>query len=544
MPIDAAELHQTLIWLDNYYASPDGLARPDGLSVNGAPDFEAIAAWVLDVFANSRLAGLDVDASRRNVMHAVQQTPEWRQRHANDAAALEVHQQPFAPTVGIDRREFLAVLHRLHVFYKSWNGLQRPHGMSLAGRPDFEAVAQWVFGFYLNDRMANRSPEEAWDRIVAEIKLSNEWQARRRDAVDATTLANKHLAGYQGFDLWPDTRELFDSELHDTAMTLRRGGRARLYSAYSARTIRRHFDWMADVGIDGVSIGRFLNGTGNPVTRQRLDQMLRLVRDGCAASGRTFFIWYDVSSITGATFIDDLRRDWAHIVSQVGVTSASRYLKHKGRPLVGIWGAGANTCDATPAQWIEIINSFKNEPHLRSTVLIGCSRDWRTNPQWSPVLAAADVVAPWTVSGWRTVQEADNYRHDVLEGDLALVKSRNQDYMPVVWPGLSTRQLSNKVDLIDLYPRQNGNLYWRQVFNAVEAGANCLFTAMFDEVDEGTAIFKTSESQDDVPLEGEWLTLDAGGQKLPSDWYLRLAGAATQMLTGKLAKTAAIPIQP
>ncbi len=36
-----------------------------------------------------------------------------------------------------------------------------------------------------------------------------------------------------------------------------------------------------------------------------------------------------------------------------------------------------------------------------------------------------------------------------------------------------------------------------------------LFTAMFDEVDEGTAMFKAAANQDVTPSSGSFLTLDA-----------------------------------
>jgi hypothetical protein len=62
---------------------------------------------------------------------------------------------------------------------------------------------------------------------------------------------------------------------------------------------------------------------------------------------------------------------------------------------------------------------------------------------------------------------------------------------------------------------------------------------MFDEVDEGTAIFKVAETSTQTPAQGQWLTLDADGCNLPSDWYLRLVGNATTMLrkTGSVPKT-------
>jgi hypothetical protein len=66
---------------------------------------------------------------------------------------------------------------------------------------------------------------------------------------------------------------------------------------------------------------------------------------------------------------------------------------------------------------------------------------------------------------------------------------------------------------------------------------------MFDEVDEGTAIIKAAPTQHLSPMEGSWLVLDADGERLPSDWYLKLAGAGGKMLRGEIAKTTDIPVR-
>eukprot|EP00978_Attheya_sp_CCMP212_P035654 scaffold156434_cov36-Attheya_sp.AAC.1 len=75
-----------------------------------------------------------------------------------------------------------------------------------------------------------------------------------------------------------------------------------------------------------------------------------------------------------------------------------------------------------------------------------------------------------------------------------------------------------------------GDFMWRQIYNALEAGSKQLYVAMFDEIDERTAIFKTAETSAQTPDEGNWLTLDVDGFDVPSDWYLRLMGNATKML--------------
>ena len=87
---------------------------------------------------------------------------------------------------------------------------------------------------------------------------------------------------------------------------------------------------------------------------------------------------------------------------------------------------------------------------------------------------------------------------------------------------------------------------WRQAYRYIsDPNINTLYLAQFDEVDEGTAIFKVTAKTSDLPLPtGGWLALDADGYSLPSDWYLRLAGEAQLMLEGRVPLTATIPIDP
>jgi hypothetical protein len=67
-----------------------------------------------------------------------------------------------------------------------------------------------------------------------------------------------------------------------------------------------------------------------------------------------------------------------------------------------------------------------------------------------------------------------------------------------------------------------------------QAGASMVYVAMFDEVDEGTAIFKCANN---VPVgeKSKFLTFEG----LPSDYYLRLVGIATKMIEGKISSEAA-----
>ena len=74
---------------------------------------------------------------------------------------------------------------------------------------------------------------------------------------------------------------------------------------------------------------------------------------------------------------------------------------------------------------------------------------------------------------------------------------------------------------LDDIPRCGGRFFWSQIVAAKRAGAEMLYVAMFDEVDEGTAIFKCTN--DPPTANGAKFVTYEG---LPSDHYLRLTGLA------------------
>ena len=70
-----------------------------------------------------------------------------------------------------------------------------------------------------------------------------------------------------------------------------------------------------------------------------------------------------------------------------------------------------------------------------------------------------------------------------------------------------------------------------------------IYGAMFDEVDEGTAMFKLVANKQDLPKEAQehLVHLSINGEKLPNDWYLRLAKQGGKMLRGEIKLTPTIP---
>lgn len=75
------ELQRAMTWLDGYYRATDGLQRPEGLWLNGHPDYEGISVWIYDVYLRRVLKGDTEDQARQAVVDEIQKSDEWRAKH-------------------------------------------------------------------------------------------------------------------------------------------------------------------------------------------------------------------------------------------------------------------------------------------------------------------------------------------------------------------------------------------------------------------------------------------------------------------------------
>jgi hypothetical protein len=391
------------------------------------------------------------------------------------------------------------------------------------------------------------------------------------DKVDHSTLDGKVLLGYQGWfncpgdgapenhwrswargvpapdnltiDMYPDLREFKREDLCAVpGMTI--GGKpAYLYSAWNPRVVNKHFQWMKDYGLDGVLVQRFIT----TIARKRAsgDVVLKNVIAAAVQHGRTFAIEYDVTGSNLYTFAEVMQDDWKYLVDELKVTSRPNYLRHNSKPVLSVWGPGLQEdrhVPHDPAVASKLVQWFKSDApeRYRVTYMGGTPSRWRAltndarpDPGWADAYKLMDVVQPWTVGRYRDAAGVDRWKTDMIAADLELAKKNGQMYMPVVFPGFSWYNLKRDAPK-NAIPRNRGEFLWRQAYNAKIAGATMLKIAMFDEVNEATAIFKIAPRREDAPDQGYWLTLDADGASLPSDHYLKLSREITRMFHGDI----------
>jgi hypothetical protein len=104
---------------------------------------------------------------------------------------------PTEPTrMQFDRADLLLAMERLHAFYMSRYGLQRPQGLSLGGRPDFVGIAQWIFDIYLAARSGGFSAEGAFDIVIAAITQSQEWRQKNPTRTPLTTASFRAVISF------------------------------------------------------------------------------------------------------------------------------------------------------------------------------------------------------------------------------------------------------------------------------------------------------------------------------------------------------------
>lgn len=381
------------------------------------------------------------------------------------------------------------------------------------------------------------------------------------DVVDRSTLKGKVMCGYQGWfncegdganlgwthwanrrsqpfapgnvtvDLWPDMSEMSSDERFSTGFKNADGQVAEVFSSYNRQTVLRHFRWMHQYGIDGAFLQRFANGLNGRASVRHKNAVLAHVREGANESGRAFAVMYDLSGLRAGQ-VQRVRDDWSRLQSEHKLSGDAAYLHHDGQPVVAVWGVGfSDDRNYSLAECLELVKWLKSEG---CTVMLGVPSFWRegrrdavNDPLLHEILKRADLISPWTIGRYRTPAEATRHFDQVIQPDQKWCAQRDLELLPVVFPGFSWHNLHG--DQLDAIPRLAGEFLWSQMVAAKRNGCEMIYVAMFDEVDEGTAIFKCTNQ----PPTGDGVKF-LSYQGLPSDHYLKLVGEAGKMLRGEI----------
>ena len=394
-------------------------------------------------------------------------------------------------------------------------------------------------------------------------------------STDTSTLHGKMIMGYQGWfacpndgsgrgwvhwtndkgtpyvDLLPDVTQLDPDELCESGWKDSDGRPIQLFSSQNAKTVDRHFRWMQDYGLDGVALQRFASelNTKDERIKNSLDRVLGHVRASAERHGRSWFVMYDLSGRTPEQ-LDEVVQDWKALVA-AGITKDRAYQRHAGKPVLGIWGIGFRGRPLTPTT----IERFLADLRAQSaeigglTILGGLPTYWREgvgdaspDPAWRAIWPHIDVLSPWTVGRFSDDDGVQTYDRQVLAKDIEEAKRLHVEIMPVVFPGFSWANLMRargepaKAKLNQI-PRRCGAFYDAQVNGILKVGARMGYTAMFDEVDEGTAVMPVRPVSD---TSGFTSGDPSSSCNNPPDHFMRLVHAATQRLRASAATQRAL----
>jgi len=391
--------------------------------------------------------------------------------------------------------------------------------------------------------------------------------------VDPSTMHGKVMCGYQGwfrcpgdasklgwihysrgaqmtpaaltFEMWPDMRELGQDERYPApGFTLPNGSPAELFSSDNAATVERHFEWMRDYGIDGVYLQHFLADMPGGRAENRYESRRRVldhVQHAAERTGRVWAVSFDVAGTPTEQIYDLLTAEWRRLVDQK-ITAGPRYLREQGLPVVQIWGFyWQNQANHMSAEVAEKLLAFFKQPGPYAAFLAGGGDwDWRRNPDkdWQAFFRKFGAYSPWNVGNTSTGADGDRraatgyWADDKRECDKSGVF-----WLPVVYAGFSWDNLQQKPPGTTNIARRGGKFLWEQFHALSTLGVDSIYVAMFDEIDEGTAIFKVTG---EPPTQAHFV----GYEGLPSDWYLRLVGEGGCLLKNHLPVPAEIPIKP
>lgn len=376
----------------------------------------------------------------------------------------------------------------------------------------------------------------------------------------------KFEPGYVSVEYWPDVSEY--EKTYETPFYLPDGQKARMFSSADASTTDLHFKWMKTYGIGGVAVQRFKSAVEACATG-RDTHSIKVLENIVNASKKyniPIFIEYDLSGlgkkdsyadssvVKGKSGLDLIVEDWAMLNEKFHLTDPAQtptYVWENNKPLVGFYGPGLDKGDSGPEEYLYLFDNMAGRDGQKGAISVfaGTGFGWRTGihakpyATWEKVYTRCNVISPWAVGSYTSSGAVVDKFVDVFK-DQKWCWQHKILYAPVAFPGFSWRNLKtiwnqagteftwDKSNDYDQISREKGKFFWTLIGTYRELGADAAFVAMFDEMDEGTCIFKCatpdmtpSNRNDTYNPQGKFMSYDA---ELGSDFYLRLVGEAAK----------------
>lgn len=428
----------------------------------------------------------------------------------------------------------------------------QPGGALLGGRCHFFTLllAAWLCAWYQPIFAAETADANAASGLEHRLIVGYQgWFGCPQDTPGNTRwehwfTKNNSGADDLAVDLLPSLGQFSEADLCPTQLRRADGSPIKVFSSQNPRVVNTHFRWMREHGIDGAAVQRFVGPLAIPPLKSRSDRVLQNARAAAVANARVFYVTYDISGANANSVVADIRRDWQYLGRELKITESPRYLRVNGKPVLQLWGFGFSDRPGAPEAVAELIDDLKAGRNnlLAATLIGGVPTNWRTldgdsqsDRRWAAIYRSYDVLSPWSVGRFRDVAGIDRFVRERVLPDMAETKRLGIGYMPVVFPGFSWFNLQRgrgqkQIAILNQIPRQCGNFLWQQIFRLLAARADMLYAAMFDEVDEGTALFPTEPHGERLPKGAQMAFLNQDGCALPDDWYLRITGKAAYYL--------------
>ncbi|MFT3679096.1 MAG: glycoside hydrolase family 71/99-like protein [Ferruginibacter sp.] len=324
------------------------------------------------------------------------------------------------------------------------------------------------------------------------------------------------------------------------------GKPARLYNSTDRGVIDVQMDLLKRGGVSGVAIQR--NAPVGRALKSTADDYCVDIKKACEATGRLFYIMYCMPDANNGTVnledvVEGIKRDWVYQMEQVyELTKSGAYATYLGKPVVELWGLGYSSILIDKTQALALAAFFKSRGCY---VIAGTPRDWRLRNEGSrtdfeEVYKAYNMISPWTVGAYGDIAGANNYKNNYMIADKTYCSQNNLEYYPVVFAGGGWSQHVSGYP--NDAPRLGGKFLWQQALNIRDRDIPFMYIAMLDEYEESTNIMSSAVDYFDIPTDQYFGTQSMDGIWTSPDYYLRLVGAATEMIGRSRGVTTDIPI--